>query len=103
MPYLVQLLIPQFDNGGNPFARSLFATTREELVARFGGLTAYVRAPARGVWKEDDGTIVRDDIVIFEVMTDELDRPWWSGYRRTLEERFEQEALIARTMAVETL
>jgi Helix-hairpin-helix domain len=25
--------------------------------------------------------IVHDDIVVFEVMTDTLDRPWWEAYR----------------------
>jgi hypothetical protein len=30
----------------------------------------------------------RDDIVIYEVMADSLDRPWWANYRQGLERRF---------------
>jgi len=100
---LVQILLPQYDNDGEPFPQHLFAATRQELVDRFGGLTAYVRAPARGVWQADDGTVARDDIVIFEVMADGLDRAWWKQFRVRLEGRFRQDTLIVRAMAVETL
>jgi len=100
---LVQILLPQYDNDGEPFPQHLFAATRQELVDRFGGLTAYVRAPARGVWQADDGTVARDDIVIFEVMADELERDWWKAFRGRLETRFRQEELIVRAMGVERL
>ena len=101
--YLVQILLPQYDNDGEPIQPELFAITRRELIERFGGLTAYVRAPARGTWKEQDGTVVRDDILIFEAMADDLDRAWWAAYRRRLEERFRQDTIVARAMEVHML
>ena len=101
--YLVQLLVPLYDNSGTAFPRDLFAHTRGELIDKFGGLTAYTRAPARGVWKADDGEVARDDIAIFEVMAEALDRAWWSEYRATLEQRFRQDEMVIRAMEVEQL
>jgi hypothetical protein len=101
--YLVQILLPQYDARGEPIDQELFAATRRELIERFGGLTAYVRAPASGAWKEDDGRILRDDILIFEAMVDDLDREWWARYRRRLEERFRQQTVIARAMPIDLL
>jgi hypothetical protein len=76
---------------------------RAELTERFGGLTAYTRAPAQGLWAEDGGPPARDDIVVHEVMAETLDRAWWAGYRRTLEQRFAQDELVVRAHSVERL
>jgi len=94
--HLVQLLLPLYNNAGQSLAQSLFQATRRELVERFGGLTAYTRAPADGLWQEENGRTTRDDIVVYEVMVDSLDRQWWSHYRQSLEKRFEQEAIVIR-------
>lgn len=96
--YLVQILLPLYDNEGHAFDPEDYTQLRSELADRFGGVTAHTRAPARGVWKDDAGETTRDDIVIFEVMTGELDRAWWSGFRRELERRFRQESVIVRAL-----
>jgi hypothetical protein len=96
--YLVQLLLPVYDNEGHAFEASEYVRLRSELADRFGGVTAYTRAPARGVWKQDSGTTTRDDIVIFEVMTDDLDQEWWTAFRKQLEQRFRQDTLIVRAL-----
>ena len=96
--YLVQLLIPLFDNDGHAFESSDYVRLRSGLADRFGGVTAYTRAPARGVWKGDSGETTRDDIVIFEVMTADLDRVWWKEFRQHLEARFRQDTLIVRAL-----
>jgi len=44
--YLVQLILPIYDNEGAPIGRELFARIRRELFDRFTGVTAYTRAPA---------------------------------------------------------
>ena len=100
--YLVQLLLPLYDNDGHPFPATLYARLRAELTERFGGLTAYSRAPAEGVW-EDGGERERDDIVVYEVMVEQLDRAWWSKLRTELERRFSQEELIVRAHPAERL
>ena len=96
--YLVQILLPLFDNDGRPFEAADYVRLRSELADQFGGVTAYTRAPARGVWKDDAGETNRDDIVIFEVMTGELDREWWTAFRKQLEVRFRQDTLIVRAL-----
>lgn len=92
-----------FDNNGRELGAGLFGDVRRELTERFGGLTAHMRAPARGLWKTDEGEVARDDIVIFEVMAEALDRSWWSAYRRTLEQRFRQDEILIRASGVELL
>ena len=96
--FLVQILLPLYDNHGHPFDPADYVHLRSELADRFGGVTAYTRAPARGVWKDDTGETTRDDIVIFEVMTEELDRAWWSAFRKELERRFRQDSVIVRAL-----
>jgi hypothetical protein len=97
--YLVQILLPLYDNEGHAFEPREYVRLRSELADRFGGVTAYTRAPARGVWKDDaTGETQRDDIVIFEVMTDALDAAWWAGFRQQLETRFRQDTVIVRAL-----
>jgi len=101
--HLVQLLLPVRDNGGQPFPAALWRAVREELAGRFGGLTAYNRAPAEGEWSDDDGARRRDDVVVYEVMDDALDREWWRHFRESLERRFAQEELVVRAERIERL
>jgi hypothetical protein len=101
--HLVQLLLPLYDPRGERFGRQLFETTLRELTERFGGLTAYARAPAAGLWEARPGEVTRDDVVVYEVMVDTLERSWWAAYRQTLEERFGQEELVVRALGMERL
>lgn len=101
--HLVQLLLPLRDNDGNPFPRASLDAVRHELTDRFGGVTAHLRAPAAGAWKDDEGDVTGDDVVIVEVMADELDRPWWADYRRALESRFRQDEIVIRATPIERL
>ena len=101
--HLVQLLLPLNDNDGKPFAKARFDAVRAELVERFGGVTAYVRSPAVGAWENDDGAVCRDDVILFEVMVDGLDRAWWRAFREKIERAFEQDAILVRATHVESL
>lgn len=101
--HLVEIFLPLSDNEGRPFAPDGFAEVRRELTERFGGLTAFSRAPALGLWKQDDNKTARDDIVVLEVMAKDLDRAWWSAYRAALERRFRQDVIVVRASAVELI
>ena len=90
--HLVQLLLPRYDE-----------TVARELTERFGGMTAYARAPAKGKWQPAPGETVQDDIVVYEVMVESLDRAWWAQYRSRLERRFDQEELVVRAHGIERL
>ena len=93
--FLVEILLPLYDNGGRPFGPGEFDRVSEELAGRFGGVTTFRRAPGEGVWREG-GEESRDRVVVFEVMAEGLDRAWWREYREELERRFRQEKIVAR-------
>ena len=99
---LVQVLLPVRDNDDVPFGRDLHDVVRQELTDRFGGVTAYLRAPAAGLWDEGN-EVVRDDIVIYEVMAESLDDRWWRDYRASLERRFRQDEVVIRALPMERI
>jgi len=99
---LIEIFLPLADNAGRKLPKTAFADTRRELIARFGGLTAYSRSPARGFWKEK-GKTARDEIVVFEVMAKSAQRTFWRGYKRELEIRFRQEEIVIRMLDCETM
>lgn len=99
---LIEIFLPLFDNAGCKLPNSIFAATRRELIARFGGLTAYSRSPARGFWK-DKGRVARDEIVVFEIMAKRAKRTFWSRYKRGLEKRFGQDEIVVRILDCDTV
>jgi len=101
--HLIKLLLPLHDNRNQPFDRAVFQVVRDELTEAFGGVTAYFRSPAVGLWQEDDKTINRDDVVTFEVLSSELNETWWTNYRKQLEERFRQDEVLIFASAVTKL
>ncbi|MGQ4273348.1 hypothetical protein [Terrihabitans sp. B22-R8] len=103
MAYLVQILLPLYDRDGGAIPASRFDRVKDELTARFGGLTAFTRAPAEGRWKNEADSVAHDDIVVFEVVVPELDRAWWRNYRLGLERDFQQDEIAMRTHEVEPL
>jgi hypothetical protein len=100
--HLIQILLPLTDNDGRRFGRELFHEVRNDLAEHFGGVTTYMRAPATGVW-EDDGEKVQDDVVVFEVMVDRLEREFWRLYRLELQELFQQDVIIVRAQKIDLL
>jgi len=97
--HLVQILLPVRDNKGRKFTRGLHAEVHGQLVKRFGGLTAYTRSPARGLWKSQ-GTTKRDDVIILEIMDKRFNAAWWRKYRRDLEKTFRQEEIVIRAQKI---
>ncbi|MBZ9819704.1 hypothetical protein [Mesorhizobium sp. CA4] len=97
--HLVQILLPCMDNDGQPFAQEDFERVKEELASRFDGVTAYLQAPADGLWRKGAESNA-DKIVIFEVMAKEIDLREWRDRRTALERRFRQEKVIVRHMPI---
>lgn len=99
--HLVQIFLPLQDNSGTRFPGLLFTEVRDELVERFGGLTAYSRTPVEGLWKpSEQRPPSRDAMVIYEVMAPSLDETWWRRFRENLERRFRQESILVRANEV---
>jgi hypothetical protein len=82
-------------HGDNLHVRQ-FALDLKGLRYRCHGCPAFAGA------QEGSGT-KRDDIVVLEVMTDQLDREWWRSYRRDLERAFRQEAIVVRAQKMDLL
>jgi hypothetical protein len=80
-----------------PFASTMFKSVEMELAEIFGSLTAYPRTPASGIWKEDGSNTKRDDLVIYEIMTEKVNTDWWKSYRKKLEQIFDQERILVRS------
>ncbi|HEV7868910.1 MAG TPA: hypothetical protein VGO90_14580 [Chthoniobacteraceae bacterium] len=101
--HLIQILLPLFDNAGQRLPQELYRQVSAHLTERFGGLTAFTRAPAEGLWQEGDEDTTRDEIVIYEVLAETLDTDWWSAYRAELETQFRQERIIIRAQETQLL
>ena len=101
--HLVQILLPTQTRDRAAVASEQFARVRVELTERFGGVTAYTRSPATGLWMNEDETIERDQVIMVEVVVENFDRQWWASYREQLEARFDQEEVHARALAMEQI
>ena len=102
MVHLVEILLPLKDASGEDFPAAYYDDLAKELVANFGGVTSFLRAPAEGRW-HDSGSTEHDDIVVIEVMAPTFDRAWWTAMKTTLEHRFSQDVVIIRAHEVEML
>jgi hypothetical protein len=100
--HLIQILLPTHHRDGSDVGADAFARVRDELTERFGGVTAYTRSPATGLWKSG-AEIERDQVVMVEVVVDVFDRDWWARYRESLEDRFGQEEVHARALAIDRI
>jgi len=103
MPHLVQILLPLRMSDGSAVPPPLFAEVRDELTQRFGGVTAYSRSPATGLWKNTEAEVEREQVIMVEVVVEPFDRDWWTQYRERLAQRFDQEEIHARAIAIERI
>ena len=62
-----------------------------------------MRSPAVGLWKDADHDVARDDVVMFEVMTKQLEDAWWKSYRGKLANTFRQDDLLVGAITVSKL
>ena len=66
------------------------------------GATSFVRAPGQGLW-DKGGNVERDNIAVIEVMTDDIDPPFWQAFRRKLEHELAQQEIVIRAQQVNRL
>jgi hypothetical protein len=98
--HLIEIFLPLDTNDGTVQPAELFRREREQLADQFGGVTAFIRNPAKGISLLGGNERSEDDIIIYEVMVEAVDRLWWQSYKRDLEERFQQEEILIRVTAV---
>lgn len=100
--HLIQILLPLKRQDGQPFGSQMFDTVRHQLAEAFGGITFYRNAPAEGNWVSG-AEMERDQIVVAEVMTENLDQLWWRVYRHELECVFGQQEIVIRALPIKRL
>jgi hypothetical protein len=99
---LIQLLLPLTTVGSGDIT-AMLSRTQRELVEAFGGVTAYFRTPAHGVWTSPEGHREDDRMVMIEIVTRRFDRSWWREYVEQLANRFVQETIHVRATTIELL
>ena len=94
---LIQILLPT--KGGDV---GVFERLAQELTAKFGGVTSFIRAPAEGRWNTGSQR-EHDDTAVIEVMTDDVDHSYWADLRIRLEQSLSQEQIVVRCQPLELL
>jgi hypothetical protein len=95
---LFQILLPLYDNKGVLFPQDFYRHVSLELTERFGGLTAYSRSPATGFWKDSQDELNVDQIIVYEVIAEKMDKKYWKSLKEILKAQFKQEDIIIRVM-----
>lgn len=98
--HLIELFLPLYDPQGNRFPEKIFSDLKDELTEVFGGLTIHSKAPATGLWKPESEKTVKDTIIIYEVMTEELDEEDWKKRKLRLQRELQQDEIIIRVTPV---
>jgi hypothetical protein len=101
--HLIQILLPLYDNTGVSFPKIHYDAVRTQLTEQFGGLTMYLQSPAVGLWKDDAENTIRDEVIIFEVMSTQVDHTWWQVYCQRLRKQFRQDEILVRASEVQLL
>ncbi|RYZ14683.1 MAG: hypothetical protein EON61_02725 [Alphaproteobacteria bacterium] len=96
---LVEILLPL---APDRLGDTTLQDVSRHLTNRFGGVTTFVRTPGEGAWKTQEG-VVKDQIVVLEVMAPTVDHAWWRVFRTDLEHRLEQQEIVIRCHPIERL
>jgi len=99
--HCVELFLPVAEDQQGT-GRTLVEELKRRLTEQYGGVTAYARAPAEGLWAER-GAISEDRIVVLEVMVDEPDLDGWAELKRELEARLGQKDILVRATSTRRL
>ncbi|MBM4166499.1 MAG: hypothetical protein FJ218_06240 [Ignavibacteria bacterium] len=91
-----EIFLPILYNDGSEVEQEKFDVVEQELVERFGGVTAVQRQfPLRGIWRGEKQTYL-DKIVVFTVVDFSSGRSneFFEDYKEELKHRFQQEEIL---------
>ena len=100
--YLIEIFLPLYAPDGTPYPSEVYDELAKGLTETFGGVTLHKRAPAKGLWKASQ-VIIKDDIVIFEVMAEKVSRPYWKQQKHLLKQVLGQDEIVIRISEVELI
>nr|WP_288811221.1 inorganic diphosphatase [uncultured Sphingobacterium sp.] len=92
----IEIFVPLTDRKGKPFPNYLYKNIKKQLIKDFGGMTAYIQAPAEGIWADEGHEVVKDRMIVYEVMVPVVDQSYWREYKQKLEYQFAQKELVIR-------
>ena len=101
--YLIQILLPLYDNRGRRLPKKLFDDTSRSLAKFHGGVTTYTRSPAVGLWNSGGSKLKKDEIIVYEVVTRDLKEKLWKSRRKKWEAAFRQESILIRASRCQQL
>jgi hypothetical protein len=101
--YLIEILLPLYDNEGRRLPQKLFDHTSRSLAKSHGGVTAYTRSPAVGLWKPRASQLRKDEIIVYEVVTPDLKPKLWKNRRKKWEMEFRQDSILIRVTRCQQL
>ena len=101
--YLIEILLPLYDNQGRRLPNQLFDDTSRSLAKSHGGVTAYTLSPAVGLSKSRGSQLKKDEIVVYEVVTPELKPKLWKNRRKKWEMEFRQDSILIRVTRCQQL
>lgn len=101
--HLIELFLPLYDSEGNRFPEKIFSDLKNELTGTFGGLTIHSKAPATGLWKPVNDEPVKDTIIIYEIMTENIDEDYWQRWKKQLQTDLEQDEIMIRSTLIRLL
>lgn len=99
---LIQLLVPLNDNNGKQYPVKMHEDIKDKLIKKHGGVTAFTQSPAEGVWDSGQDRQI-DQNILYEVMTDNFEKDWWTNFITELETRLHQEKIILRWFEISVL
>jgi hypothetical protein len=100
---LIQIFLPLSDNDGKRFAGNWYMSISHELNDRFNGVTIYQRTPVTGLWKKEEENTLKDELIIYEVIADQMDLDFWKPFRKQLEQQFKQEHILIRSYPIQII
>lgn len=74
----------------------------KRLTDRFGGATAFSRAPAKGMWA-NGGRREADDVIVVETMCETLELAYWRTLKVELERKLDQDEVLIRVSSIATI
>lgn len=88
----IEIYLPLYYNDNTAIEADKFDKTRQELIKKFGALTAMPTNPDLALqgWWVNKGITYQDRIVILRIDSEDLNLKFWSKYKNLLKRRFAQ-------------
>lgn len=93
---LIQIFLPATSTKSKSYPQDLYDQLLQKLTTKFKGATSYQKSSVTGFWKNDEGKKEKDELIIFEVMSDEFDVDFWERYKEELKKAFKQKDIVIR-------